>query len=87
MRIETLLKLMETSDVTFIRNGTEYRGEKAVSHLRRKWRAAGNRIQTAEQFVEHLGSRSSMTGEVYRVRTKDGVTHDAGPWMREQITR
>jgi len=87
MRIDELLRIMDQSDVTFIRNGTEYQGKKAVSHLRRKWRAAGNRIQTAEQFVEHLGSRSSITGEVYRVRTKDGETYDAGPWMREQLAR
>ena len=59
----------------------------AADHLRRKWRAAGDRIETADQFVEHLGTRSSMTGKAYEVRTKDGATHEAAVWMREQLAR
>lgn len=84
-RIDALLLAMEESGMTFIRNGTDYGGAEAASHLRRKLRAAGERVQTAEQFVEHLGSRSSMSGRAYQVRTKDGVTVDAGEWMRAQL--
>jgi len=83
-KVERLLRMIERSEVTFIRNGTEYGGSEAAKHLRRKLKAAGVERVTLEKFIEEIGSRSSMTGKVYRVRLADGTVMDAGPWMRRQ---
>lgn len=40
----------------------------------RKLKSAGSRITTAEQFIDHLGTRSSRSGEPYRMRLADGTT-------------
>jgi hypothetical protein len=83
-RIERLLRIIERSDVTFIRNEVEYGGSQAAEHLRRKLEAAGAGRMTLGQFIEEIGSRSSMTGKAYQVRLADGTVMDAGPWMRRQ---
>jgi hypothetical protein len=80
-RIERLLTRVAQSDVVFLRNGGEHGPSEAAEHLRGKWKRAGDRIRTAEEFVEALGSRSTTRGEPYRVRLRDGSERDAGPWL------
>ncbi|MHC4953117.1 MAG: DUF5329 family protein [Planctomycetota bacterium] len=84
-RIESLLQAVAVANVTFIRNGKEYEGEEASAHLRRKWEAVGDRIRTAEQFIEHLASRSSMSGRLYQIRLTDGTVVETRQWLRERL--
>lgn len=84
-RIEGLLAALAASHVVFIRNGSEHSPAEAADHLRSKWERAGDRVRTAEDFIEVLGSRSSQTGEAYRVRAEDGSEREAGPWLRELL--
>ena len=79
-RIEGLLAKLETSGVTFIRNGSEHDAREAAAHLRNKWAHAPS-IDTAERFIDELGTRSSSSGQPYRVRLPDGREQDAGPWL------
>lgn len=68
-RVERLIARVEASDGTiFIRNGTEYTAKNAAQFLRRK---CGSRLEgyaNAEQFVRDCASRSSTSGDVYRIR-------------------
>jgi len=85
-RVERLLdRVAAQTDVRFIRNGESHSAEAAAEHLRLKLRNAGRRISTAEQFVEHLASRSSVTGRPYRLRFPDGSEVDAGPWLMKAL--
>lgn len=84
-RIEALLAVVRGSGIVFLRNGREHTAEEAASHLRDKWSNAGDRIATTDDFIEQLASRSSQSGEAYRVRLPDGTERDAGPWLREQL--
>lgn len=83
-RIEALLRYIEGSDVVFVREDSEYDGAEAARHLRGKYGRATDRIQTVEQFIEEIGSRSSTTGKPYRIKQKDGSTTPAGAWLRER---
>ncbi len=74
-KIEKLIVSVESLEgAVFIRNGSEYTAKDAGSHMRRKLKSAGSRITTAEQFIEHLGTKSSRSGEPYRMRMADGTT-------------
>jgi len=80
--IEALIQRVATArGVTFIRNGSEYTAADAATHLRRKLRAADGKITTPEQFIDALGSRSSMSGRPYRVRLADGREMDSATWL------
>jgi hypothetical protein len=87
-KIERLLTGVESSsgDV-FIRNGVEYSAKDAADHLRTKWSAADDKITTAEEFIEHVASASSLTGKPYRVRLADGTEVLAADYLREKLAR
>jgi hypothetical protein len=80
-RIDGLIACVAASGISFVRNGTTHNARAAAAHMRMKWGYAGKRITSAEIFIEHIGSRSSTTGEPYRVTLRDGRSLDAGPWL------
>jgi len=87
-KIQALIASVEQLDgAVFIRNGTEHDAAKAAAHLRRKLGYAGKRVKTAEQFIDHLATGSSMTGKPYRIRFKDGQSVDSAVYFREQLRR
>lgn len=71
-KITELINYVEKSNAVFIRNGSEYPSKDAAEHLRMKRKKAGNRIKTAKDFVSEIASKSSMTGEAYKIRFKNG---------------
>ncbi|HEX7253588.1 MAG TPA: DUF5329 family protein, partial [Thermoanaerobaculia bacterium] len=73
------------SDAVFIRNGSEYSGEKAAAHLKSKLLFAGKRVQTAREFIVGVASRSETSGQPYEIRTKDGVRRPLEKWLLERL--
>ncbi|MCA0426345.1 MAG: DUF5329 domain-containing protein [Bacteroidetes bacterium] len=71
-KINELINYVEKSNAMFIRNGSEYASKDAADHLRMKRKKAGSRIKTAREFVNEIASKSSMTGEAYKIRFKNG---------------
>jgi hydrogenase maturation factor HypF (carbamoyltransferase family) len=81
-RIDFLLHTVETSNrIVFIRNGSEYDGHAAAQHLRQKLSYVGEKIQTAEQFIQYCASESSITHRKYTVRLENGVTVDSATYF------
>jgi hypothetical protein len=77
-----LARVAQARDVVFIRNGSEHSAGEAAAHLRRKLRAAHGRVRTADQLIDFLGTRSSLTGIAYRVRLADGREMPSAQWLR-----
>ena len=86
-KIQYLLARVSRSPYLFVRNGREYEGPKAASHLRRKYASAFRRVDTAEEFVRHIASSSSMTGKPYMIKTPDGQYHPAGDVFGNELDR
>ena len=87
-KIEALIASVEQlRGAVFIRNGTEYDAAKAAAHLRRKLGYAGKRVKTADQFIQHLATGSSMTGKPYRIRFADGQSVESASYFREQLRK
>ncbi len=84
--IEALIaRVAQSRDVVFIRNGSEHTAAEAAAHLRRKLAAAHGRVRTPEQFIDALGTRSSITGIAYRVRLADGRELESATWLRQLL--
>lgn len=64
--------IRDMKGATFIRNGSEHSCQEAADHLKAKWEKHGNKIKSAEDFILHLASKSSSSGEVYLIRYADG---------------
>jgi hypothetical protein len=84
-RIEALIAAVESANVVFLRNDAEHDAAAAADHLRRKWKHAGARELTAEEFVDKIASRSSTTGRPYRIRERDGSVVNARDWLLERL--
>lgn len=84
-RIEALFRAMLNSHAVFVRNGDAHAAEEAVEHLQNKLDYAGDRIQTAEAFIEHLATASSFSGKPYIIRLPDGTETPSGEWLRNAL--
>lgn len=85
-RIDMLIKAVgKQSGLVFIRNGSEHSAEEAVNHLRRKMRSAGNRISTAEEFIDHLATGSSFSGKPYMIRQSGKEPEPAGIFLHRLL--
>jgi hypothetical protein len=85
-RIEYVLAVIrDMTDAKFVRSGKEYGGAEAVDHLRMKLDKAGEKVQTAEQFIEGIASKSYLTGKAYQIKFNDGRVVNAGPFLTEKL--
>ncbi|PJZ69861.1 hypothetical protein CH373_10640 [Leptospira perolatii] len=71
----------------FIRNGSEHSLEEAKAHMLRKYEATKNRINTAEEFIQHIGSKSSISGKPYLIRTAKGEEIKSEVWLTTQLQK
>jgi len=69
----------------FVRNGKEHSAEDAADHMQLKRGKAGERCDTAEEFIRVCASFSSRSGEAYLIRFPDGRTRTAEDVLREQL--
>jgi hypothetical protein len=69
----------------FIRNGKEYTAAEAAEHMQLKRGKAGDRCDTADEFIRTCASFSSMSGEAYLIRFPDGRTRTAEDVLREEL--
>lgn len=87
-RIEALIGAVgKLQGASFIRNGSEHSAAEAASHLRLKWKNAGSRVRTAEDFIRYCATRSSMSGRKYRIRLADGREMDSAAWFTAELQR
>ena len=87
-KIEALIQAVANlEDAVFIRNGTEHAPKAAADHLRLKWKNAGRRVKTAPDFIRYCASESSLSGQPYEIRFKDGRTVLARDWLWTELKR
>jgi len=84
--IQHLMAYIASADCRFIRNGKEYGAGEALKHLQGKYEYAGSRIDTAEDFIRYVATKSSMSGEPYKIRCDD-QTILCADWLRAELAR
>ena len=87
--VDRLLHAVERSGCEFGRNGTWHDSKSAVAHMRDKYDylVARDLIATSEDFVERVGTKSSMSGQPYQVRCLGGVLLASGPWLTSRLAQ
>lgn len=85
-RIDWLLNEMRGSDAVFVRNGKEYDGKQAASHLKSKLWWAGKRVQTAREFIVGVASHSEESGKPYEIKRKDGTREPLETWLTLRLS-
>ena len=85
-KIDFLISAVEEVEgASFVRNGSAYGGKKAASHLRMKLKYAGDRVQTADDFIAICASKSYFSGKPYLIRLPAGNTVKSDEFLRRKL--
>ncbi len=84
-KILYLITQLKLSPCQFERNGAVDDGTKAASHLLKKYSAVKDRINTAEQFIDYVASRSSMSGQPYYILDKNRKRYPSREVLRNEL--
>ena len=69
--IKFLIDHVKNSSFIFIRNGKEHSAEDAYNHMMKKYKFFKDEIDTADKFIELTLTKSTMTGEHYKIKLPD----------------
>ena len=84
--ISYLIQAVGDSGCTFLRNGTEHSPQDAANHMRLKYKNGKRWVNSAEQFIERLATKSSWTGKPYYLLCEGAEPQLSNAWMRHQLT-
>lgn len=81
--------LVGRSGCEFYRNGSWYAAADAQSHLASKYRKVDEKrpVRSVQDFIDWVGTRSSMSGEAYRVRCPGSDAITSAEWFRRELER
>jgi hypothetical protein len=84
--IQHLFEFISQSDCIFIRNYTEYPAMEARDHMQTKYDYAKRWVGSAEQFIERIATKSSISGNRYQVRCQGELLYTDN-WLRQELER
>ena len=85
LEIEHLLSFVKISPCKISRNGDLYKGDEAVSHIKRKYDHFKSDIKTTEQFIEYSATKSTLSGKHYIVRCSDSNPIKTKEWLLDEL--
>jgi len=87
--IGALLRYVDKSGCEFYRNGFWYNSTSAYTHLRDKYEyvVLTRSIDSAEDFIEVIATRSSFSGLPYEVRCNGDASVLSNKWLLEELAR
>jgi hypothetical protein len=87
-RIERLIDAVaQRKDIVFVRNGKQYTATQAADFLRGKLQWNLDKVHTMKDFIEQVGTRSTTSGEAYRVRLADGRSLTSAEFLAQELRR
>lgn len=85
MEIDFLLSYVKNSECIFNRNGINYKGSEAVTHIKRKYDYYKNEIKTTEDFIDLAATKSEISGRNYTVKCKNSEIQALGKWLLKAL--
>lgn len=87
--VEFLLQAIGTSECEFYRNGSWHGAKTAQEHIGDKYAflLKLDAIKTTDDFIEKAATKSSLSGEPYKIRCAGSGEETADSWLRDQLAR
>jgi len=85
--IDHLLNYVKTTECIYIRNSDNYKGAKAMSHIKRKYDYFEDDIHTAEDFIALSATKSTMSGNKYHIKCPNQPEVESGRWLLDELAR
>ena len=87
IEVDHLLNFVKNSSCQINRNGKYHKGNKAVSHIERKYDYFRDDIGTTEEFIEYSATKSTMSGKFYLVRCGSADAVKTKEWLLKELKR
>lgn len=84
--IAYILTRVETSSMTFVRNGRDYSGKDAAAHMKRKYKHFKRKIKSAEDFIRLAATKSEATDRPYLVKDPSQNQIPCDQWMSQLLS-
>jgi len=84
--VDHLLAFVRQSDCLLIRNGSEYTGKNAVSHIQKKYDYFRDDIATTEAFIKYSATKSTMSGKYYTIRCPGKKEIRTQDWLLQELS-
>lgn len=87
--INHLFAYLKASGCQFSRNGSWYTPQEAADHLNDKYQylIRHDMVNTAEDFIEYAGTKSSFSGKPYIVKCGAAEPVETGGWFRAELQK
>jgi hypothetical protein len=85
--VQHLLSFVATSNCSLIRNGSRHDASEAVAHIRKKYDYFRAEIHSTEEFIAYAATRSTLSGQVYRVECPGRPVIDSAQWLLQELAR
>jgi hypothetical protein len=85
--IDALLNRLGTSNCQFYRNGSWHSGSEARDHLQMKleYLVEKGLITDSEEFIKEAGTKSSISGQPYKVRCPNQTEQPSAVWLDSEL--
>lgn len=83
--VHYLIDQIAKSDATFIRNGQSHSPAAAADHIKAKYEHFKGKIKTPEDFIRLCGTKSAVSNQPYKVRTRDGKEMPLSSWLNQAL--
>ncbi len=84
--IDFLISYVNHSQCIFNRNGINYKGSEAVTHIKRKYDYFKNDIKTTEDFIALAATKSEISGRKYTVKCTNSERQALGKWLLKALS-
>ncbi len=85
--IARLLSFVRTSNCQFLRNGDLHSAKDAEKHIKKKYRHYKNDISSVEVFIELAATKSSLSGDVYKIQCPNKEENTSKEWLISEYRR
>ncbi|MBW1842105.1 MAG: DUF5329 family protein [Deltaproteobacteria bacterium] len=85
VEIDHLLKYIQDSGCTFIRNGKEHDPEATVQHIMEKYNYFKNKIESTERFIDLCAAKSTMSNKPYKISCPGEPLVESKAWLLQEL--
>jgi len=83
--VDYLINAITQSQAVFIRNGTEHSSSEAADHLRMKYKRGKKYLSSAEDFIEKVATKSSITKKPYWIIEPGQAKQESAVWLSKKL--
>jgi len=83
--VNYLLDYVAKSGCVMNRNGSRHNGDKAVSHIQKKYNYFRDDIKSTEDFIEYSATKSTMSGKYYTVECPEAEPVKSQDWLLDAL--